>query len=205
MACRQFDLVADRLQIPDAERGRLKYPKRSLTVALPIHRDNGSIEVFAGYRVQHHLTLGPTKGGLRFHPDVTLGEVAALAMWMSWKCALTGLPYGGAKGGITCTPRNMSAGELQRLTRRYTQEMIPFIGPQVDVMAPDVGTNEQTMAWMMDTYSMHMGYTVPGIVTGKPVGLGGSLGRREATGRGVGYLINRAMDTVGLVPTARQR
>ncbi|MBM3836211.1 MAG: Glu/Leu/Phe/Val dehydrogenase [Verrucomicrobia bacterium] len=200
MACRQFDLVADRLQIPDAERGRLKYPKRSLTVALPIHRDNGSIEVFAGYRVQHHLTLGPTKGGLRFHPDVTLGEVAALAMWMSWKCALTGLPYGGAKGGITCTPRNMSAGELQRLTRRYTQEMIPFIGPQVDVMAPDVGTNEQTMAWMMDTYSMHMGYTVPGIVTGKPVGLGGSLGRREATGRGVGYLINRAMDTVGLAP-----
>jgi glutamate dehydrogenase (NAD(P)+) len=156
------------------------------------------MEVFAGYRVQHHLTLGPTKGGLRYHQDVTLGEVAALAMWMSWKCALTGLPYGGAKGGIACDPRKLSPGELERLTRRYTQEMIPFIGPQMDVMAPDVGTNEQTMAWMMDTYSVHMGYTVPSIVTGKPVGLGGSLGRRESTGRGVGYLINRAMDTIGL-------
>src|SRR3989449_3760817 len=143
-------------------------------------------------------SLGPTKGGLRYHPDVTLGEVAALAMWMSWKCALTGLPYGGAKGGIPCDPRKMSAGELERLTRRYTQEMIPFIGPQVDVMAPDLGTNEQIMAWMMDTYSMHVGSTVPSIVTGKPVGLGGSVGRREATGRGVGYLVNRASDTIGL-------
>ena len=169
-----------------------------MTVALPIKRDDGSIEVFAGYRVQHHLTLGPTKGGLRYHPDVTLGEVAALAMWMSWKCALTGLPYGGAKGGITCDPHNLSPGEVERLTRRYTQEMIPFIGPQVDIMAPDVGTNEQVMAWMMDSYSMHMGYTVPSIVTGKPVGLGGSVGRREATGRGVGYLINRTMDVLGL-------
>jgi glutamate dehydrogenase (NAD(P)+) len=198
MACQQFDSVADHLQIPISERARLKYPKRSLTVALPIHRDDGTIEVFSGYRVQHHLTLGPTKGGLRYHPDVTLGEVAALAMWMSWKCALTGLPYGGAKGGITCDPRRLSAGELERLTRRYTQELIPFIGPQMDIMAPDVGTNEQTMAWMMDTYSVHVGYTVPSIVTGKPVGLGGSLGRRESTGRGVGYLINRAMDTIGL-------
>ena len=198
MACRQFDLVADHLQIPVAERDRLKYPKRSLTVAVPVRRDDGSTQVFAGYRVQHHLTLGPTKGGLRYHPDVTLGEVAALAMWMSWKCALTGLPYGGAKGGITCDPGAMSKGELERLTRRYTQEMISFIGPQVDVMAPDVGTNEQTMAWMMDTYSTHAGYSVPGIVTGKPVGLGGSVGRREATGRGVGYLVNRATDTLGL-------
>jgi len=198
MACRQFDLVADHLQIPVAERDRLKYPKRSLTVAVPIRRDDGSTQVFAGYRVQHHLTLGPTKGGLRFHPDVTLGEVAALAMWMSWKCALTGLPYGGAKGGITCDPGAMSRGELERLTRRYTQEMISFIGPQVDVMAPDVGTNEQTMAWMMDTYSTHAGHSVPGIVTGKPIGLGGSVGRREATGRGVGYLVNRATDTLGL-------
>jgi len=198
MACRQFDIVADHLQIPDNERERLKFPKRSMVVALPIHLDDGSTKVFTGYRVQHHLTLGPTKGGLRYHPDVTLGEVAALAMWMSWKCALTGLPYGGAKGGITCNPANMSRTEIERLTRRYTQEMIPFIGPQVDVMAPDVGTNEQTMAWMMDTYSVHVGCTVPGIVTGKPVGLGGSLGRREATGRGVAYLINRAADTLGL-------
>lgn len=198
MACQQFDAVADHLQIPEGERGRLKYPKRSMVVALPVQRDDGTTEVFAGYRVQHHLTLGPSKGGLRFHPDVTLGEVAALAMWMSWKCALAGLPYGGAKGGITCNPHSMSVGELERLTRRYTQEMIPFIGPQVDVMAPDLGTNEQIMAWMMDTYSVHAGHSVPSIVTGKPVVLGGSLGRREATGRGVGYLINRAMDTIGL-------
>ncbi len=198
MACRQFDLVADLLQIPDSERGRLKFPKRSMTVALPIHRDDGSTELFTGYRVQHHLTLGPTKGGLRYHPDVTLGEVAALAMWMSWKCALTGLPYGGAKGGIPCDPRKLSMTELERLTRRYTQEMIPFIGPQVDIMAPDLGTNEQTMAWMMDTYSAHMGHSTPSIVTGKPVAIGGSVGRREATGRGVGYLVNRAMDTIGL-------
>jgi glutamate dehydrogenase (NAD(P)+) len=198
MACRQFDIVADHLQIPDNERERLKFPKRSMVVALPIHLDDGSTKVFTGYRVQHHLTLGPTKGGLRYHPDVTLGEVAALAMWMSWKCALNGLPYGGAKGGITCDPAKMSRTEIERLTRRFTQEMIPFIGPQVDVMAPDVGTNEQTMAWMMDTYSVHAGCTVPGIVTGKPVGLGGSLGRREATGRGVAYLINRAADTIGL-------
>lgn len=200
MACQQFDLVADRLQIPSDDRGRLKFPKRSLTVALPIHRDDGSVHVFSGYRVQHHLTLGPTKGGLRYHPDVALGEVAALAMWMSWKCALTGLPYGGAKGGIACDPRQLSITEIERLTRRYTQEMIPFIGPQIDVMAPDLGTNEQVMAWMMDTYSMHAGYSVPSIVTGKPVGLGGSLGRREATGRGVGYLINRSMDILGIAP-----
>jgi glutamate dehydrogenase (NAD(P)+) len=198
MACQQFDLVADHLQIADAERARLKYPKRSLTVALPIRRDDGTTQVFSGYRVQHHLTLGPTKGGLRYHPDVKLGEVAALAMWMSWKCALTGLPYGGAKGGIACDPGKLSPLELEHLTRRYTQEMIPFIGPQVDVMAPDLGTNEQIMAWMMDTYSVYAGYTVPSIVTGKPVGLGGSLGRREATGRGVGYLVNRATDALGL-------
>jgi glutamate dehydrogenase (NAD(P)+) len=198
MACRQFDLVAERLEIPESERARLKFPKRSMTVAIPIRLDNGTTEVFSGYRVQHHLTLGPTKGGLRYHPDVRLGEVAALAMWMSWKCALTGLPYGGAKGGVACDPRKLSAGELERLTRRYTQEMIPFIGEKVDVMAPDMGTNEQTMAWIMDTYSVHAGYAVPSIVTGKPVSIGGSLGRRESTGRGVGYLINRAMDTIGL-------
>ncbi|HEX4121411.1 MAG TPA: Glu/Leu/Phe/Val dehydrogenase [Verrucomicrobiae bacterium] len=201
MACRQFDITADLLEIPDDERARLKFPKRSLTVALPVHLDNGATRVFTGHRVQHHLTLGPTKGGLRYHPDVALGEVAALAMWMSWKCALAGLPYGGAKGGIACDPHQLSQNELERLTRRYTQEMIPFIGEKVDVMAPDMGTNEQTMAWMMDTYSVHTGYTVPSIVTGKPVGIGGSLGRRESTGRGVGYLINRVMDVIGLEPT----
>jgi glutamate dehydrogenase (NAD(P)+) len=198
MACQQFDLVAERLAIPGGDRERLKYPKRAMVVTLPIHCEDGSTRVYTGYRVQHHLSLGPTKGGLRFHPDVTLGEVAALAMWMSWKCALTGLPYGGAKGGIACNPHQLSPRELERLTRRYTQEMIPFIGPQVDIMAPDMGTNEQIMAWMMDTYSVHMGYTVPSIVTGKPIGLGGSQGRREATGRGVAYLINRACDTIGL-------
>jgi glutamate dehydrogenase (NAD(P)+) len=198
MACEQFEAVADHLQMPAAERPRLKYPKRAMIVSVPIHCDDGSTKVFTGYRVQHHLTLGPTKGGLRFHPEVTLGEVAALAMWMSWKCALTGLPYGGAKGGIACDPHVMSPTEIERLTRRYTQEMIPFIGPQVDIMAPDMGTNEQVMAWIMDSYSVHMGYSVPSIVTGKPLSLGGSLGRREATGRGVAHLVARAADTIGL-------
>lgn len=198
MACDQLDVVADYLQIPADERDRLKYPKRSVTVAVPIHRDNGRVEVFTGYRVQHHLKLGPTKGGIRYHPDVALGEVAALAMWMSWKCALAGLPYGGAKGGVNCDPGRLSPAELERLTRAYTQEIIPFIGPQMDIPAPDLGTNDQVMAWMMDTYSNHVGHAVPGVVTGKPVLLGGSVGRREATGRGVGYLINRAMDTLQL-------
>jgi glutamate dehydrogenase (NAD(P)+) len=198
MACQQFDLVADYLQVPHDDRDRLKFPKRSVSVAIPIHRDDGRTEVFMGYRVQHHLTLGPTKGGIRYHPDVELGEVAALAMWMSWKCALTNLPYGGAKGGVNCDPRKLSTTELERVTRRFTQEIIPFIGPQIDIPAPDLGTNEQVMAWMMDTYSVHMGYSVPGVVTGKPVLLGGSVGRREATGRGVGYLANRAMDVIGL-------
>ena len=198
MACQQFDLVADFLEIPESARDRLKLPKRSISVAMPVRRDDGSTSVFMGYRVQHHLTLGPTKGGVRFHPDVTLGEVAALAMWMSWKCALTGLPYGGAKGGVTCNPRDLSTGELERVTRRYTQELIPFIGPQIDIPAPDMGTNEQTMAWMMDTYSLQTGHCVPAVVTGKPVSIGGSLGRREATGRGVAYLVSRTMDTVGI-------
>jgi glutamate dehydrogenase (NAD(P)+) len=169
-----------------------------MIVSLPIHCEDGSTKVYSGFRVQHHLTLGPTKGGLRFHPEVTLGEVAALAMWMSWKCALTGLPYGGAKGGIACDPHRMVPSEVERLTRRYTQEMIPFIGPQVDIMAPDMGTDEQVMAWIMDSYSMHAGYSVPSIVTGKPLSLGGSLGRREATGRGVAHLAARAADTIGL-------
>src|SRR6185503_7878518 len=198
MACQQFDLVADSLQIPAEDRDRLKYPKRSISVAIPIHRDDGSTAVFAGYRVQHHLSLGPTKGGIRYHPDVALGEVAALAMWMSWKCALCGLPYGGAKGGVRCEPGTLSNNDLERVTRRFMQEIIPFIGPQIDIPAPDLGTNEQIMAWMMDTYSVHMGYSVPGVVTGKPVLLGGSLGRREATGRGVAYLTNRTMDLLSL-------
>ena len=198
MACQQFDLVADLLQLPQVERERVKWPKRAFVVAVPVRMDSGEVQVFAGYRVQHHLSLGPTKGGLRFHPDVQLGEVAALAMWMSWKCALTGLPYGGAKGGVACDPRKLSMGELERVTRRFTQEIIPFIGPQMDIPAPDVGTNEQIMAWIMDTYSIHMGHSVPGVVTGKPVNLGGSLGRREATGRGVGYLVGRAMDVLGI-------
>ena len=198
MACQQFDLVADYLQIPADDRDRLKFPKRSVSVAIPIHRDDGRTEVFMGYRVQHHLTLGPTKGGIRYHPDVTLGEVAALAMWMSWKCALCNLPYGGAKGGVACEPGKLSPAELERITRRFTQEIIPFIGPRIDIPAPDLGTNEQVMAWMMDTYSTYMGFSVPGVVTGKPVLLGGSVGRREATGRGIGYLANRAMDVLGL-------
>ena len=198
MACHQFDAVADRLNMPDGDRLRLKSPKRALSVSVPVRMDDGSTRVFAGYRVQHHLSLGPTKGGIRYHPKVELGEVAALAMWMSWKCALAGLPYGGAKGGVAVDPRALTAGELERLTRRYTQELIGFIGPQLDVPAPDLGTNEQTMAWMMDTYSVHAGHPVPGVVTGKPVGIGGSLGRREATGRGVAYLAGRAMDTLGL-------
>ncbi len=198
MAARQFDRVADHLGIPVDERDRLKYPKRALTVAVPLRRDDGSITVFPGYRVQHHLSLGPTKGGIRYHPDVRLGEVAALAMWMSWKCALMGLPYGGAKGGVAVDPGALSTGELERLTRRFTQELIPFIGPQIDIPAPDLGTNEQTMAWMMDTYSTHVGHCVPGVVTGKPLVLGGSLGRREATGRGVGYLIGRVFETLGI-------
>lgn len=198
MACQQFDLVADFLEIPECSRDRLKMPKRAVTVAMPVRMDDNCTKVFMGYRVQHHLTLGPTKGGTRFHPDVTLGEVAALAMWMSWKCALTGLPYGGAKGGVACDPRALSLNEVERVTRRYTQELIPFIGPQIDIPAPDMGTNEQTMAWMMDTYSLQTGHCVPAVVTGKPVSLGGSLGRRESTGRGVAYLISRAMDTVGI-------
>jgi glutamate dehydrogenase (NAD(P)+) len=198
MACQQYDRVADILEIGQSERIRTKMPKRALIVSVPTRMDDGHTEMFTGYRVQHHLSVGPTKGGLRYHPDVTLGEVAALAMWMSWKCSLCGLPYGGAKGGIACDPRKMSRGENERMTRRFTQEMIPFIGPHVDVMAPDLGTNEQTMAWIMDTYSMHEGDPVPQIVTGKPVALGGSAGRKEATGRGVAYLVNRTLDNLNM-------
>jgi glutamate dehydrogenase (NAD(P)+) len=198
MAKKQFQDVADYLQIPLDERDRLLYPKRAIAVSCPIHRDDGSTEVFQGYRVQHHLTLGPTKGGTRFAPSVDIGEVAALAVWMSWKCALAGLPYGGAKGGVTVDPYKLSVRELEGLSRRYMQEMIPFVGPQTDVMAPDMGTNEQVMAWFMDTYSMYQGQTVNEIVTGKPVSAGGTLGRREATGRGVAFLVGRALDRIGM-------
>lgn len=203
MACDQFDAVADFLNIPENMRERVKTPKRMITVSLPVRLDSGEVKVFEGHRVQHHLTLGPTKGGLRYHPGVELGEVAALAMWMSWKCALADLPYGGAKGGITIDPKKFSTGELERITRRYTSELIPFIGPQTDVMAPDMGTNEQTMAWIMDTYSHQLGHAVPSIVTGKPVSIGGSLGRREATGRGVAFLANRAADILKLPNDSR--
>lgn len=193
MAVKQFGVIADHLGIPHDERARLLMPKRSVTVSCPIHRDDGTIAVFEGYRVQHHLTLGPTKGGTRFATSVDLGEVAALAIWMSWKCALVGLPYGGAKGGIHVDPSLLSRTELEGLSRRYMQEMIPFVGPHTDVMAPDMGTNEQVMAWFMDTYSMYQGKTVTEIVTGKPVSSGGTLGRREATGRGVAYLARRVL------------
>ena len=198
MARTQFGLIADHLQIPDDERPRLLYPKRAITVSVPVHMDDGRTELFQGYRVQHHLTLGPTKGGTRFSSNLDIGEVAALAVWMSWKCALAGLPYGGAKGGVACDPPTLSRRELEAVSRRYMQEMIPFVSPQTDVMAPDMGTNEQVMAWFMDTYSMHQGHAVNEIVTGKPVSLGGTEGRREATGRGVAYLVGRACDTIGL-------
>jgi glutamate dehydrogenase (NAD(P)+) len=192
LACDQFKLIADYINIPAGLRDRLMFPKRSITVAVPVKMDDGSVRVFEGYRVQHHLSMGPTKGGTRFAPSVTIGEVAALAMWMSWKCALAGLPYGGAKGGVQCDPRSLSPAELERLSRRYMAEMIPFIGPRTDIMGPDMGTNEQVMAWFMDTYSSRQGYSVPEIVTGKPLSVGGTYGRRESTGRGAVYLIERA-------------
>ncbi|MGY4408307.1 glutamate dehydrogenase (NAD(P)+) [Bradyrhizobium sp. LB7.1] len=198
MASKQFEVIADYLGIPDDARLRLLLPKRAVTVSCPIHRDDGTTAVFEGYRVQHHLTLGPTKGGTRFAPSVDLGEIAALAIWMSWKCALVGLPYGGAKGGISVDPSTLSKRELEALSRRYMQEMIPFVGPHTDVMAPDMGTNEQIMAWFMDTYSMYQGQTVTEIVTGKPVSAGGTLGRREATGRGVAHLVRRAADELNI-------
>ena len=200
MATEQFRVVADYLNIETNLRERMLHPKRAIAVTLPVHRDDGRIETYRGYRVQHHLAMGPTKGGVRFHPSVTLGEVAALSTWMSWKCALTGLPYGGAKGGVAVDPRTLSLRELEALSRRYMQEMIPFVGPHTDVIGPDMGTNEQVMAWFMDTYSMYKGYAVPEIVTGKPVSVGGTSGRREATGRGVVYLIERALDVLKMQP-----
>lgn len=198
MAVSQFDRTADFLELAPSVRERCKWPKRLITVTVPIQRDNGDTEVFFGYRVQHHLSRGPVKGGLRYHPGVTLGEIAALAMWMNWKCALMGLPFGGGKGGIACDPRTLSAHEIENLTRRFTMEILPFIGPEVDVMAPDMGTNEQTMAWITDVYSTHAGHFVPGIVTGKPVELQGSEGRTQATGHGVAFLVTRAFDKLNI-------
>src|SRR5579885_1622797 len=198
MACDQFQVIADYLNIDRNDRDRLMYPKRAIAVTLPVHMDDGSTRTFQGYRVQHHLTLGPTKGGTRFAPSLSMGETAALAMWMSWKCALNNLPYGGAKGGVSVDPTKLSRTELEAVSRRYMQEMIPFVGPHTDIMAPDLGTNEQVMAWFMDTYSMHQGHAVAEIVTGKPVGLGGTVGRREATGRGIAYLVARALEAIRL-------
>ena len=183
-ALTQFEQAIPYAEVNESIAERLRFPERAVMVTVPIRRDAGHVEVFPAYRVQHSSVLGPTKGGIRYDPHVTLGECAALAVWMTWKCALLRLPYGGAKGGVRCNPRALSAPELQRLTRRYTSELMGVIGPQEDIPAPDMATNEQTMAWMMDTYSMQVGYAVPEIVTGKPVALGGSLFRSEATGRG---------------------
>jgi glutamate dehydrogenase (NAD(P)+) len=196
-ALSQLDRVAARLNLDADVHGRLRHPRRALVVSVPIRMDDGRTEVFIGYRVHHNTVLGPTKGGLRYAPDVNLGEVTALAMLMSWKCALMGMPYGGAKGGVRCTPRNLSRTELEHLTRRYTAEIILLIGPDLDIPAPDLGTDEQTMAWMMDTYSMTQGRTVPGVVTGKPLIVGGSAGRREATGRGIVYTLYQAARHLG--------
>lgn len=185
MAVEQFERAAKYLDLDPNISERLKRPQRALIVSVPIRMDDGSVEVFDGYRVQHNMALGPCKGGIRYHHEVNLGEVSALAMWMSWKCALAGLPMGGGKGGIRCHPETMSRNELQNMTRRYAAEIFLFIGPDTDIPAPDMGTNQQTMAWIMDTYSQHRGFSTPGVVTGKPVSIGGSLGRIEATGRGV--------------------
>jgi glutamate dehydrogenase (NAD(P)+) len=198
LAVAQFEEASERLGLDGNLRARLKLPQRALIVSVPIRMDDGNVKAFWGYRVQHDMALGPSKGGVRFHPDVNLGEVAALAMWMTWKCALVGLPYGGAKGGIRVAPEKLSRAELQRLTRRYTAEILPLIGPEKDIPAPDVGTNAQVMAWMMDTYSQEMGYAVPGVVTGKPLAIGGSLGREDATGRGVTDVTLEALRHLGL-------
>jgi glutamate dehydrogenase (NAD(P)+) len=196
-ALAQLDSVAGRLQLDPNIHERLRYPRRALVVSIPVLMDSGRTEVFIGYRVHHSTALGPTKGGLRYDGDVNLGEVTALSMLMSWKCALMGLPYGGAKGGVRCSPRDMSAREREHLTRRYTAEIMLVIGPDLDIPAPDLGTDEQTMAWMMDTYSMTQGKSVPGVVTGKPLIVGGSAGRREATGRGIVYVLYQAAKSLG--------
>ena len=193
LAVAQFNEAAETMHLDANLRERLKLPQRSLIVSVPVRMDDGHVEVFTGYRVQHDTARGPSKGGIRYHPEVNLGEVAALSMWMTWKCALADLPYGGAKGGVKVDPKQLSRGELQRLTRRYAAEIFPLIGPDKDVPAPDVGTDQQVMAWIMDTYSQQVGYAVQGVVTGKPLAIGGSLGREEATGRGVVYVTLEAL------------
>jgi glutamate dehydrogenase (NAD(P)+) len=196
-AVAQFELARPYADISDAVAERLRYPERAVMLSVPVKLDDGRRVVYAGYRVQHSSVLGPTKGGIRYDPEVTLGECAALAVWMTWKCALLRLPYGGAKGGVRCNPREMSLREIQGLTRRFTSDLLPVIGPQEDIPAPDMATNEQTMAWMMDTYSMQVGHAVPEIVTGKPISIGGSVFRHEATGAGVVMVIARACERLG--------
>jgi glutamate dehydrogenase (NAD(P)+) len=198
MAVGQFDMAAEKLNLDANVAARLKRPDRAMIVSVPTRMDDGRVRVFTGYRVQHNDVLGPFKGGIRYHPAVNLGEVSALAMWMTWKCSLVGLPLGGAKGGIACDPADLSHHELQSMTRRFTAEILNFIGPEVDVPAPDMGTGEQVMAWIMDTYSQHKGHAVPEVVTGKPVAIGGTLGRREATGRGVVFTIIEAARHLGI-------
>src|SRR6201996_8425092 len=194
----RFDLAAQKLNLDDGLWRVLRYPNRELTVYIPVSMDDGRMEVFTGYRVQHSIARGPAKGGIRYAPDVSIDEVRALATWMTWKCAVVNIPFGGAKGGIICNPRQMSRGELERLTRRYTAELASWLGPEKDVPAPDVGTNEQTMAWVMDTYAMHSGQATTAVVTGKPIELGGSAGRREATGRGVMICCDKALEKTGI-------
>jgi len=194
----RFNLAAEKLKLDEGLWRVLRQPNREIIVHIPVAMDNGQLEVFTGYRVQHSIARGPAKGGVRYAPDVTLDEVRALASWMTWKCAVVNIPFGGAKGGIVCDPKQMSRGELERMTRRYTSELIEFIGPEKDVPAPDVNTNEQTMAWMMDTYSMHMRQTVTAVVTGKPLNMGGSRGRREATGRGVMIICDESIKKLNM-------
>ncbi len=196
----RFNFAAQKLNLDEGLWKVLQYPNRELIVHIPVSMDNGKLEVFTGFRVQHSIARGPSKGGIRYSPDVTLDEVRALASWMTWKCAVVNIPFGGAKGGVICDPHKMSMGELERMTRRYTAELIEFIGPEKDVPAPDVNTNEQVMAWIMDTYSMHMRQTVTSVVTGKPINIGGSRGRREATGRGIMIVCDEAVKKLGLRP-----
>ena len=198
VAQQQFDLAAERLGLDEGMRAVLREPRRELTVHFPVHMDDGSVRVFTGYRVQHNLGRGPAKGGIRYHQDVSRDEVKALAMWMTWKCAVVGIPYGGGKGGVIVDPKKLSIREIESLTRRYFTEIEILVGPEKDIPAPDVNTNAQIMAWMMDTYSMHAGYTVPGVVTGKPISLGGSEGRHEATARGTVFCIIEAARHLGI-------
>lgn len=196
----RFEAAADYLKLDKGVRDVLRTPDRELTVAIPIHMDSGELRVFTGYRVQHNFLRGPCKGGIRFAPDVNLDEVRALAAWMTWKCSIVGIPFGGGKGGVICDPKLLSQGELERITRRYTASIMDILGPDRDVPAPDVGTNEQTMAWIMDTYSMHVRRTSTAVVTGKPLNLGGSKGRREATGRGLMFAMREALKTMKDMP-----